>query len=277
MEALELDSNLTFVVSVSGGLTSFEAWRRCLEKYPKQTVAVFADVGSVYENGKCVSGEDEDTFRFLDETEQLLGQKIHRIQHPKYKNIWETFFAMRYVTNGRADNCSKYLKREILRKFVGNYPNAIEVLGYSWLESDRIDKFRKRITRSWFPLMEAPYVTNTEIIDYLKGVGIKPPNNYSVGLFPHNNCGGMCFKSGLGQVYDLWRFSPHRFEYNERMQEQFLSEISPHGTFLQLKGEYVSLKQVRLEFEKGYVPKTSQYKSCGGSCMVPEDDELVQQ
>lgn len=273
-QPLELDSGLTFVVSVSGGLTSFEAWRRCLEKYgPEQTVPVFADVGSVYEDGLCVSGEDEDTFRFLDDTEKLLGQKIHRIQHPKYKNIWEAFFAMRYVTNGRVDTCSKYLKREILRKFVQEYRNPVEVLGFSWLEIGRIDEFRKRLPRSWFPLSEPPFVTNTEITAYLEANGVKPPRSYSVGLFPHNNCGGMCFKSGLGQAFDLWKYAPHRYAYNERMQETFLKEVSPNGTFLKRKGEFVSMKQLREEFESGYVPGTSQYKGCGGSCMVPEEGE----
>lgn len=263
----------TYIVSVSGGLTSVEAWKRCLQKHGHaQTVPVFADVGTVVENGRVVSGEDEDLFRFLDEVEVVLGQKIHRIQHPKYKCIWDAFFGERFVTNGLVDTCSKFLKREILDKFASQYPDNIRVVGFSWLEKSRMEDFRKYISNSWFPLEEPPYLTSEEIGREWEKMGVKPPRMYSQG-FSHNNCGGLCFKAGLGQAYDVWRLSPHRYEYNERMQEKFLAEISPQGTFLRRKGRSISLKQLREDFESGYVPRTSQYQTCGGKCMLPEAPE----
>lgn len=259
----------TFIVSVSGGLASVEAWRRCLEKHgPELTVPVFADVGTVIENGQVVSGEDEDLFRFLSEAESFLGQKCHRIQHPKYKSVWDAFFGERYVTNGRIDTCSKFLKRQILREFESRYENPISVLGYGWMEAGRIAEFRKRTPNCWFPLEEPPLVTSEEIGRAWEKRGIKPPRMYEQG-FPHNNCGGMCFKAGLGQAYDAWKLVPHRYEYNERQQEIFLATVSKHGKFLKRGGVHISLKEAREMFEKGYKPRTSQYRTCGGSCMLP--------
>lgn len=264
-----------YIVSVSGGLGSFEAWRRCLEKHgPEKTIPVFADVGSVYENGKCVSGEDEDLFRFLDDTERLLGQKIIRLKHPKYNNIWEAFFDQRYVTNGRVDNCSKYLKREVLHKFARQYENHIWVLGYSWLEESRAAKFKDRMPNCWFPLTERPYVTNDDIIAQLTQQGILTPKMYLEG-FSHHNCGGACFKAGLGPIYDLLKIRPERYEYNERMQEKFLSEVSPHGTFMKKGKRHISLKEFREMVEEGYTPSTAQYTSCGGACMLPEQADFL--
>lgn len=264
-----------YIVSVSGGLTSIEAWRRCLEKHGKEnTVPVFADVGTVIENGRVVSGEDEDLFRFLSDAEHYLGQKCHRIQHPKYKCIWDAFFGERYVTNGRIDTCSKFLKREVLRKFFEQFTDAVWVVGFSWVEIDRMEDFRKHQPKVWFPLAETPIVTSKSLADWWREKGIEPPRMYTLG-FSHNNCGGLCYKAGLGQAYDVWRLTPWRYEYNERMQEKFLAEISPHGTFLRRKKKNISLKQLREEFESGYVPGTSNYESCGGKCMIPDESETI--
>lgn len=264
---------MKYIVSVSGGLTSVEAWRRCLEKHGKEsTIPVFADVGTVVENGKVVSGEDEDLFRFLEEVEFYFGQMVHHVRHPKYKNVWDAFFGERYVTNGRIDTCSKFLKREVLGNFAKRYPGSIVVIGYSWIEMDRMNEFRKYVPNVWFPLAESPIVNSEDIGNWWRERGIEPPRMYAQG-FSHNNCGGLCFKAGLGQAYDVWKLTPWRYEYNERMQEKFLKEVSPYGTFLRRKGEKISLRQLRLEFEAGYVPGTSNYQSCGGKCMIPDELE----
>lgn len=260
----------TYIVSVSGGLTSIEAWKRCLDKYGHEnTVPVFADVGTVVEDGKVVSGEDEDLFRFLDEVETVLGQKCHRIQHHKYKCIWDAFFGERFVTNGLVDTCSKFLKREILDKFAAQFPHNVRVVGFSWLEKSRMTDFQRYIPNSWFPLAEPPYLTSEDIGRQWQALGIEPPRMYAQG-FSHNNCGGLCFKAGLGQAYDVWKLTPHRYEYNERMQERFLAEVSHQGTFLRKQGKPISMKALREQFESGYVPRTSQYQTCGGKCMLPE-------
>jgi hypothetical protein len=263
-----------YVVSVSGGLGSFEALRRCLEKHgPENTTGIFADVGRVFENGRNVCGEDDDLYRFLDDTEKLLNFPILRLQHPKYKNIWDAFFGERFLGNHRIDTCSKFLKREVIRKWVAqNAPDCVQVLGYSWLEKSRAEKFSSHIPNSWFPNCEPPYKTNEDIAEWLEERGIQRPQLYRNG-FSHNNCGGLCVKGGLGQLHDVWRLRPWVYEYAERREAQFIREINKKGTIFRKSGVPITMSSLREMFEGGYVPKTAK-GSCGGQCMVPVENEV---
>lgn len=268
-------SEKRYVVSVSGGLTSFEAWRRTVEKHGRENVtAIFADVGTVVEDGEIVCGEDEDLFRFLDDTERLMGHPIIRLRHPKYANIWEAFFGERFLGNTMVDTCSKFLKREVIARWIKeNAPDATMVLGFSWLESSRARKYQKRIPNSWMPLQERPYVINDDIAKWLLSRGVKPPRNYELGA-SHNNCGLFCVKSGLGQLYLLWKLRIKRYLYNERMELKFRAEINPKATIFRKNGKPITMQALRLLFEQGYIPKTAPDQGCGGRCMVPEQDEL---
>jgi hypothetical protein len=263
-----------YVVSVSGGLGSFEALRRCLEKHgPENTTGIFADVGRVFENGRNVCGEDDDLFRFLDETEKLLDFPILRLQHPKYKNIWDAFFGERFMGNSRLDTCSKFLKREVIRKWrEENAPDATMVIGFSWEEKSRADQYHSFVPNSWFPNCDSPYKTNEDIAEWLEIRGIQRPQLYRDG-FTHNNCGGLCVKGGLGQLHDVWRLRPWVYEYAERRENQFRRQINTNATIFRKNGEPITLATLRYLFEQGYVPKTAK-GSCGGQCMVPVENEV---
>lgn len=260
-----------YVVSVSGGLTSFEALRRTIEAKGRENVsAVFADVGRIVENGETVCGEDDDLYRFLDETERLLDFPIHRIHHREYANMWEAFFGERFMGNSRIDTCSKFLKREVLEEWIDAYhPGCVRVLGFSWLEISRATEYLTYFPNSWFPLTEAPYVTNEDIARWLEDRGIQRPTLYREG-FSHNNCGGLCVKGGIGQLHDLYRWRPARYAYNARRETEFRASINPNATIFRKDGEPITLEALGKLFESGYVPKTSQ-ESCGGRCMIPEE------
>ena len=62
---------MKYIVNVSGGLTSFEALRRTIERHGKEnTHAIFADT----------SIEDEDLYRFLDDQERYFDITIERVK-----------------------------------------------------------------------------------------------------------------------------------------------------------------------------------------------------
>lgn len=267
---------MRFVASVSGGLTSFEAWRRAVEKHGAENVtAIFADVGTVIEDGEVVSGEDEDLHRFLGDTERLMGCEIIRLKHHKYHCIWDAFFGERFMGNTMLDTCSKFLKREVISKWIkANAPAATMVLGFSWLESSRAKKYQQLVPNSWMPLQESPYVINDEISAWLRARGVEPPRNYELGV-SHNNCGLFCVKGGLGQLYLLWRVRLRRYLYNERMELKFRAEINPKATIFRKDGKPITMQALRILFENGYVPRTANQQGCGGRCMLPEQLELV--
>lgn len=260
--------------SVSGGLTSIEALERTLAAHGKEEVcAVFADVGTVVENGRVVCGEDEDLIRFMGECEAFLGVEIHRIRHRKYGNIWDAFFGERLMGSHQFDTCSKFLKREVIDKWVDSFhPGAIRVLGYSWLEKSRTEPFLVYFPDAQFPLCSKPYVTNDEIAAKWEARGIKRSRSYSLG-FSHDNCGGMCVKMGLGQAYDLWKLRLWRYEYAERREQEFRAEINAEATIFRKNGAPITMRELRELFENGYTPRTSK-EGCGGRCMLPTTTEV---
>ena len=179
---------MKYIVNVSGGLTSFEALRRTIERYGKEnTHAVFADT----------LVEDADLYRFLSDQERYFNMIFHRAIEGR--TPWQVMKDEGYITmhypSGSVAPCSRILKREIIDSEIsalyepGTYTR---VFGYEWSEIDRMESLRASVAPQpvWFPLNEPPYVDKCHISDFLESVGIEVPQMYKDG-FEHNNCSGM--------------------------------------------------------------------------------------
>lgn len=275
----------TYIVSVSGGLGSFEALRRTIERHGKEnTVAIFADVGVVKDElGRNVSGEDESLYTFLDDIERHLAIKILRLRHPHYTDIWDVFFKKKMMGSSLRDPCSQQLKRKQISDWMkdNNYTseNSVRVLGFGRAEAGRAityERYMKELNwEVWFPLIDEPYCDNETIKAYLQNHSITLPKLYEDG-FGHNNCGGFCVKMGLGQAYDLYKNYPHRYLYHESMEQKFQKEMNTDATIFRqrVKGTLVSItmKELRRRFEEeNYIPRTAGLgqSTCGGRCMIP--------
>lgn len=214
---------MIYLVNVSGGLTSFEALRRSLDKRGKEnTHAYFADTLQ----------EDEDTYRFIKDQERYFGIEIERVCDGR--TIWQVWKDRKCITlrlpNG-ADvaPCSMILKREAIDKVVasryapGTYTR---VFGYEWSEIDRMSRLEEDIApeKAWFPLAEHPYVDKCHISNFLDSIGIAVPRLYGLG-FEHNNCGGGCVKAGQAHWAHLWFTLPERFLMWEEKEEEFRQYI----------------------------------------------------
>jgi len=207
------------VVMVSGGLASFEAARRVVERYGRTGVHLwFADTLM----------EDEDLYRFLDDIERILGMPVQRMTEGR--NPWQVFEDERFLGNSRVDPCSKKLKREFLRRRLrSKFHNqaVIIYLGLEWMEPHRVATAQ----RYWeqdnyevdFPLCWEPFLFPQDYTSIVRQYGIEPPRLYAYG-FPHNNCGGGCVKAGLKQWALLWRTFPDRYRWHEE-QEQKLRRL----------------------------------------------------
>ena len=111
--AVPRDCDTDCIVMYGGGLTSYEAAKRAIERYGQESVEIwFADTRM----------EDEDLYRFNRDVEILLQQNI--IVFDQGLDVWEIFERERFLGNSRIDPCSKFLKRVPLRKALEEkYPN----------------------------------------------------------------------------------------------------------------------------------------------------------
>ena len=257
--------NMQYIVNVSGGLTSFEALRRTIERYGKEnTHPVFADTKQ----------EDEDLYRFLLDQERYFGMKIERVADGR--TIWQTWKDRKCITlrlpNG-ADvaPCSMLLKREALHKVItsryapGTYTR---VFGYEWSEIDRMSRLEEDIApeKAWFPLAEKPFVYKCHISNFLEKVGIAVPRLYTLG-FEHNNCGGGCVKAGQAHWAHLWFALPDRYLIWEEKEEEFRQFIKKDIAILKDRrggqSKPMTLRAFRLRLEAG---DTNYDKDDWGGC-----------
>ena len=239
---------MKYIVNVSGGLTSFEALRRCLEKHGKEnTSAVFADTLI----------EDADLYRFLSDQERYFGIAIERIADGR--TPWQVMRDERCITMQSMAPCSKILKREAIdtvlhaRHEPGTYTR---VFGYEWSELDRMERLAASIApeRAWFPLSEPPYVDKCHISTFLESIGIEVPQMYKDG-FEHNNCSGMCVKAGQAHWANLFYTRPDRYTHAEGEEEKIRQHLGKDISILKDRrggaASPMSLRAFRERLESG--------------------------
>lgn len=272
------------VVNVSGGLASFEALRRTIEKHGREnTNAVFADVrGDTARDshaapiGSNWDGEDDDIYRFLADIERLLGIEIHRVKHPEGIGVWGAIFRERAITinmpNGTFAPCTKLLKMQTLDAYVDSLGvETITVAGLTWTERARVESLRKSLAKAGrvaeFPLLDEPLIDNCHITAYLADHGIAAPSMYFDG-FPHGNCGGACVKAGIRQWLRLLAKSQGRYLYNEAQETLFRATINGEVSILtEIRGgvqRALPLSELRRRVEAG--ESTLNYESGASGC-----------
>ncbi|MEV5029600.1 hypothetical protein [Paenibacillus sp. LPE1-1-1.1] len=257
---------------LSGGIASWAAGMRVAEKYgTNNLVHLFTDTKKLNDNHPH-RGEDEDLYRFLKESQTLIGGELEWISSGKH--VWQVFDETRYMGNSRVDPCSRILKREEAKAWVTNRYRSDEVvlyMGLDWTEIHRIDK----CTKYWypykvvFPLTDEPYLSKEDMIKWVESYGVASPRLYSMG-FQHNNCGGFCVKAGMGHFHNLLKQMPDRYMYHEIKQEELFLVLNKRVPFLRKyinsKLKYLSLKEFReiVEGEEKTAIELVDYDDIGG-------------
>jgi hypothetical protein len=265
-----------YIVNVSGGLTSFEALRRTIERHGKAAVtAVFANTRM----------EDRDLYRFLADQQRYFGIEI--ITLADGRNVFDVWRDERMITIGAAAPCSKLLKREVIDRWIAERFGAsvtTRVFGYSWDEVDRMVRLEASLhpIPVWFPLAEPPYLDKCNIAADLERIGIKPPRLYDLG-FEHNNCGGACVKAGQAHWAKLWRTLPDVYSRWERGEETFRAYVGKDVSILKDRRggttKPMTLAEFRGRIERGEAYDQEEWGGCG--CFAPVqqgrmDDLLLQ-
>jgi len=161
-----------YICNVSGGLCSFWAWHRTVEKHgPLKTVPLFADTLI----------ESKELYAFNEQCAKLLGTSIIRVS--KEMTPWQLFRHEKMIGNNRLPICSTKLKREILNEWmVSNFEldsrqenfllePATVVLGFDWTESHRVVEMQKaHLTwRIEAPMAQAPVAPTDPGVDAVPG------------------------------------------------------------------------------------------------------------
>lgn len=201
-----------FVVMFSGGIGSWASAKRIVQQHGTDgVVLLFTDVKG--DNPDPNIGEDEDTYRFIDDAVAELGCQYVRLADGR--DIWQVFKDRKYLGNSRQANCSTTLKQIPAKKWIreNTDPEVTKiVIGIDWTETHR----RPAVVKAYkpyevlFPMCGKPYMSKDQMIDWAEECGVKPPRLYSLG-FAHNNCGGGCVRSGQGQFRKLLELMPERY------------------------------------------------------------------
>ena len=237
-----------YVVMFSGGIASFEAARRTiLAKGVDNVTCLFADTLI----------EDQDLYRFIDQSIAHLGVKFVRLCEGR--TPWQVFNDVRFIGNSRVDPCSKILKRDICDKWLLDncvHDETVVVLGLDWTETHRISGAHMRyLQNGWdteYPLNEAPWFDKNKVLAELIEHGIDLPRLYRLG-FEHNNCGGFCIKAGQGHFAKLLHDLPDVYAMHEAEEQKLRDILDKDVTILRSrqggKHKSMTLKHFRRRVE----------------------------
>ena len=212
------------IVQFSGGLCSFFAAKRVIERYGKDDVILlFADVLI----------ESKGLYRFLDAAEQFLGVPVTK--ESAGKTPWDVFKEVGFLGNSQVDPCSRILKRELCRRWIkrNTFMECFTLyVGVSWDEG-REEEIAKRWA-PWpvgFPMCDPPYMTKCDMQREAIRLGLPLSEAYTDG-FPHDNCGGGCVKAGQAQFALLHKIRPAVYDEWERNEEDVRQHLGKDVSIL---------------------------------------------
>lgn len=262
---------LKHIVFYSGGIGSWAAAKRVAAKYgTDDLIMLFTDTLI----------EDEDLYRFIDETTKEIGGQFVRVADGR--DPWEVFRDKRFIGNSRIAPCSHVLKQETARKWITeNFKpdECILYLGIDWTEMHRT----AAPVKNWapytvkFPMCEEPYLTKIEMLEMLDKTGIKRPRLYEMG-FAHNNCGGFCVRAGQGHFAKLLEMMPERYAYHEQKEEEMRQYLGKDVSILKRirngVRENLTLRQLREDIESRR-EEIDMLDIGGCGCFVQDEDDAA--
>jgi hypothetical protein len=179
----------------------------------KKTIKKYGDTHNI-----LIVNEHHDNDRFLYDVQDWLGVTILRATNPNYPScdIRDVFEKRKYISGVAGAPCTKYLKKEARYQFEKENKIDWHVLGFTYDEKDRSDRFMKYERENLIPVLIDERITKGRCFEILQEAGIKLPEIYNLG-FPNANCIG-CVKS---QSPTYWNLVREKFPdvFNERAEQ----------------------------------------------------------
>jgi hypothetical protein len=261
---LALQGSMKHIVNFSGGLCSFWAAHRIVQKFgPSDVTLLFADTLI----------EDDDLYAFNIKSAEILGIPITRISEGL--EPWDLFERQGIIGNSKYPICSVYLKREPLDAF--HRANFLELdatlyLGFDWTEEHRLADLRreKPTWRIEAPMTEEPIWDKCRMQKEADKIGLPRCKLYELG-FPHNNCGGFCVRAGISHFVHLYHVLPARYAYHEGKEKVCMARlrergIEPLSILKDRRGgtpKMLTLEMLRKRIEAGEKMPKHEWGGCG--------------
>lgn len=219
--------------------------------------------------------EDEDTYRFIDQTTKQSGIELVRLADGR--TPWEVFKDVKWIGNSRLAQCSHLLKQKPARKWIEDHYKPEEVtlyVGIDWTEDHRMP----RIIENWEPyhvtslLLDPPYMDKADVLKMMKFRGIEPPRLYAMG-FSHNNCGGFCVRGGQAHFINLLKTKRDLYLFHENEEEkmrQYLErdDVSILTRVVGEEKQTLTMRQLREEWESGLGMQIDMFDIGGCGCFT---------
>lgn len=256
------------IIFYSGGIGSWMTAKRVVEKEGKENVILLFTDTLI---------EDEDLYRFIDETVKEMG--VEYVYLKDGRTPWEVFKDVRYLGNSRLAQCSHILKQKPANKWIkDNFKpdECILYLGIDWTEEHRT----KAPIKNWspytvkFPMCDEPYLAKEDMLNELKKLGIETPRLYKLG-FSHNNCGGFCVRAGQAHFKKLLEEMPDLYKFHEKKEQEMREFLGKDVSILRRQIKDVkyrlTLKQLREEIEQNNLENIDLFDIGGCGCFVEEE------
>lgn len=256
------------VIFYSGGALSWAAAMRTIERHGREDVRLlFTDT----------SMEDEDLYRFLDDSERQLGVPIIRIRDGR--TPWDVYRDKRMIGNTRMDPCSEMLKRKPAQAWLKkNAPTgAALVFGIDWTEMHRLDGLKRRYGEQGYtveaPMCDPPWKTKSDVLRWMKAEGLDPPRFYEMG-FAHNNCGGFCCRAGRAHFAHLLKVMPERYAEYEQREQDIRDYLGKDVSVLRDRADGttdpITLRDFREQIEAMGLDRQSEFEWGGCGCFLED-------
>ena len=271
------------VVMFSGGIGSWAAAKMVAGTFGTENLyLVFSDVKG--NNPSPHVGEDEDTYRFVEEAAKNVGGTFVYLNEGR--DIWEVFKDRNFLGNSRLAHCSFELKQKPARKWLVENcksENTIVYVGIDWTETHRLPAIIKNykpylafapLTEPYYHSEDKMYYDKNELIQWARDEGLTTPRLYDYG-FSHNNCGGGCVRAGQAQFKKLLEIMPERFAIWEEKEQEVIRHIGKDVSILtEMKnGVKRPLPLVELRRRVESAPTLIDETDIGGCGCFFEEDE----
>lgn len=201
---------MNIAVWFSCGVASAVAAKKTVEKYG-------ADNNIIIVNN-TVQEEDSDNLRFLKDVEKWIGISIIYATNSNYPtnsavDAWED---KKYMSGIHGAPCTRELKKEARYQFESKNKIDFHVLGFTYDEKERNDRFIKYERDNVLPVLIDEKITKVQCFEIIKEAGLKLPMVYKLG-FPNANCIG-CVKATSPTYWNLVR-KTYPNVFNQRAEQ----------------------------------------------------------